>query len=112
MHILNAICCLSKFCILTLINDKYSTTVANAVREKIFQLFGNPSRVRTDNGTKFQGAFDALCAAHQVKHVRSSPYTSHSNGQVERLHRTVEDLTKRCLVTLPASAYRTVLREI
>jgi transposase InsO family protein len=112
VHVLSAICCFSKFCILTLIDDKSSTTVANAVREKIFQLFGNPSRVRTDNGTEFRGAFDALCAAHNVKHVRSSPYTSHSNGQVERLHRTVEDLTKRCLVTLPASAYRTVLREI
>jgi hypothetical protein len=24
-----------------------------------------------------------------VKHVRSAPYTSHSNGQVERLHRTI-----------------------
>lgn len=68
--------------------------------------------MRTDNGTEFKGDFEILCMALKVKHVRSAPYTSHSNGQVERLHRTIQDLTKRCLVTLPSSAYRTVLREI
>lgn len=53
-----------------------------------------------------------MCEATRVKHVRSAPYTSHSNGQVERLHRVVEDLASKCLVTLPASAFLTVLREI
>lgn len=75
-------------------------------------MFGNPLKVRTDNGTEFKGEFDALCEATKVKHTRSSPFTSHSNGQVERLHRTIEDLARHCLVTLPATAYGTVLREL
>jgi transposase InsO family protein len=86
--------------------------VAQAIKEKVFQAFGNPIKVRTDNGTEFKGEFDALCEACNVKHVRSAPYTSHSNGQVERLHRTIEELARKCLVTLPASAYSTVLREL
>ncbi len=109
---LSAICCFSKFCVLTLIEDKSSKTVADAIKEKVFQVFGNPAKIRTDNGTEFKGDFEALCLALKVKHVRSAPYTSHSNGQVERLHRTIQDLTKRCLVTLPSSAYRTVLQEV
>jgi transposase InsO family protein len=80
VHLLSAICCFSKFCILTIIKDKSSATVATAVQEKVFQVFGNPARVRTDNGTEFKGDFDALCEATRVKHVCSSPYTSHSNG--------------------------------
>ena len=75
-------------------------------------MFGAPLRVRTDNGTEFKGAFDALCEATKVTHMRSRPYTSHSNGQVERLNRTVQELATRCLVTLPPSAYATVLREL
>ena len=89
VHVLSAICCFSKFCVLTLIEDKSSKTVADAIREKVFQVFGNPAKVRTDNGTEFKGEFEALCIALKVKHVRSAPYTSHSNGQVERLHRTI-----------------------
>lgn len=112
VHVLSSICCFSKFCVLTLIPDKTSGTVARAVQEKVFQIFGNPAKVRTDNGTEFKGEFDALCSALRIKHVRSAPYTSHSNGQVERLHRTIQDLTRRCLVTLPSSAYRTVLQEV
>ena len=80
VHVLSAICCFSKFCVLTLIEDKSSKTVADAIREKVFQVFGNPAKVRTDNGTEFKGEFDALCTALKVKHVRSAPYTSHSNG--------------------------------
>lgn len=75
-------------------------------------MFGNPLKVRTDNGTEFKGEFDALCEGTKVKHVRSSPYTSHSNGQVERLHRVIEELASRCLATMPSSAYQTVLREL
>ena len=80
VHLLVAVCCFSKFVIITAIPDKASATVAKAVHEKIFQVFGAPLRVRTDNGTEFKGAFDALCDATRVTHVRSRPYTSHSNG--------------------------------
>jgi Integrase core domain. len=73
IHVLSAICCFSKFCVLTLIDDKSSRTVANALREKVFQVFGNPAKVRTDNGTEFKGEFEALCLALKIKHVQALP---------------------------------------
>ena len=88
LHLLVAVCCFSKFVVITPIADKSSATVAKCMQEKVFQAFGVPARVRTDNGTEFKGEFSGLCEALGVKQVRSSPYTSHSNGQVERLHRT------------------------
>ena len=63
-------------------------------------VFGTPQAVRHDNGTEFRGAFAAYCTAVGIWQQRTSPYTSHANGQAERLHRTVEDLLRRCLVTL------------
>ena len=53
-----------------------------------------------------------LCTAHNIKHKRTSPYTSHSNGAVERLHRTIEDLLRRCLVTLPHTAWPTLILDL
>lgn len=100
-HLLAAICCFSKFCILRLIPDKTSSTVASELRQALIGPFGTPQVFRTDNGTEFAGAVSTLCTTHKIKHKRSSPYTSHSNGQVERLHRTVETLLRRALVTLP-----------
>ena len=54
----------------------------------------------------------ALCAAYSITHHHSSPYTSHSNGAVERLHQTVEDLLRRCLVTLPAEAWTILVPDV
>ena len=51
-----------------------------SLKAEVFQVFGNPAKVRTDNGTEFKGEFDVLCTALKVKHVQSAPYTSHSNG--------------------------------
>ena len=104
-HLLAAICCYSKFCLLRLIPDRSSTTVASTLKHHLFATFGTPAHVRTDNGKEFAGATAALFAAHNVRHHHTSPYTSHSNGQVERLHRTVESLLRRCLVSAPHSTW-------
>ena len=111
-HLLTAICCFSKFCVLTLIPDKSSHTITTALHGKVFAAFGWPAAVRSDNGTEFRGEFDMLCTAHNIKHKRTSPYTSHSNSAVERLHRTIEDLLRRCLVTLPHAAWPTLIPEL
>ena len=111
-HLLAAICCYSKFCLLQPIPDKSSTTVANCLKTTLFSTFGIPTTIRTDNGTEFAGATSQLLSAYKVTHRHTSPYTSHSNGQVERLHRTVETLLRRCLVTLPPSTWRHLIPDI
>ena len=52
-HLLAAICCYSKFCLLRLIPDKSSTTVATILQNDLFATFGTPSVIRSDNGTQF-----------------------------------------------------------
>ena len=111
-HVLSAICCFSKFCVLTVLEDRTSTTVATALRQHVFNVFGHPAVLRSDNGPEFRGAVDALCDTYSVKHRRTAPYTSHSNGVVERLHRTVEDLLRRCLITLDAAHWPTLLPDL
>lgn len=111
-HMLAAICCFSKFCILRLIPDKTSATVARELRQALIGPFGTPKVFRTDNGTEFAGAVTTLCTTHRITHKRSSPYTSHSNGQVERLHRTVETLLRRALVSLPHERWPDLVPDI
>lgn len=108
-HVLTAIDCYSKFCLLFLISDKQSSTVAQLLDRHLFGTFGPPAIVRSDNGTEFKGAVADLCAARGVLQARTMPYTSHSNGMVERLHRTLETLLRRCMVTAPASSWSTLL---
>ena len=57
LHLLVAVCCFSKFVVITPIADKSSATVAKCTQEKVFQALGVPARVRTDNGTEFKGEF-------------------------------------------------------
>lgn len=47
-------------------------------------------RVLTDNGSPFRGeAFRAACAALNVRHKRTRPYTPRTNGKVERFIQTL-----------------------
>lgn len=47
-------------------------------------------RVMTDNGSAFRGrAFRDLCAALDIKHKRTRPYTPRTNGKVERFIQTL-----------------------
>ena len=59
--------CFSRFVVITPIAEKSSAIVARCIQEKVFQAFGVPARVRTDNGTEFKGEFAGLCEALGVK---------------------------------------------
>ena len=48
------------------------------------------SRVMTDNGSAYRSRpFAAVLAAHQVRHLRTRPYTPRTNGKAERFIRTL-----------------------
>ena len=59
--------------------------------------------ILTDNGVQFTNtsskkhkvpvAFDKLCAAHGIDHRLTKPYHPWTNGQVERMHRTLKEET-------------------
>lgn len=48
------------------------------------------ARVMTDNGPAYcSGTFAAVLAAHQIRHLRTRPYTPRTNGKAERFIRTL-----------------------
>lgn len=111
-HVLCMIDCYSKFCLLSLLSDKTSKSVAMVLHMRLFTVFGPPAALRSDNGTEFKGAVSALCQTYGTKQHFTSPYTSHSNGQVERLNRTVEDLIRRPMVTMPPDTWHYMLPDV
>lgn len=93
-------------------NDLSAATTATVLQQKLFSVFGTPHTIRCDNGGAFKGDVAILCEEKGVRQVRTSPYTSHSNGQIERLHHTMEEMLRRTLITLQPSAWPTLIPEI
>src|SRR6218665_3564526 len=55
-------------------------------------------RLRTDNGREFSNKdFKSLMLKHRIKHEKSTPYSPHQNGTVERSWRSMFDMA-RCLL--------------
>ncbi|XP_071791990.1 uncharacterized protein [Asterias amurensis] len=73
-----------------------SAAVAQATAAT-FGLLGAPVEIISDNGPQFAGtAYKDMCAKWLVKHTTSSPRYPRSNGQAERMVRTVKSLLKKC----------------
>lgn len=59
---------------------------------------GNVGTLRTDNVTEFLNAqFKDVLSKNRIKHQRSSPYSSHQNGTIGRMWKTLFDMA-RCLI--------------
>ena len=78
--------------------DHQAETVANALVTEVFLPFGVPRIMHTDQGREFQSdLLRHLYELLEVKKTRTSPYRPQSDGQVERLNRTILDmLAKFC----------------
>ena len=84
--------------------DKHSRLVFAKVYEKktsrntklfiqeAMKYFGfNISKVQTDNGSEFMGEFDKYLQEIGIEHYYSYPRTPKTNGNVERVIRTIEE---------------------
>ncbi|KER18839.1 hypothetical protein T265_12134 [Opisthorchis viverrini] len=68
-----------------------NTTAQSMVDEvvKVFQNFGNPELIVTDNGTQFISThFRQFCKENGIEQKFSPPYHPQSNGQAERVVNT------------------------
>ncbi|KAL2077907.1 hypothetical protein ACEWY4_025592 [Coilia grayii] len=64
----------------------------------LFGRWGLPSAITTDNGAQFTSAeFTEFLALRSIKHIRTAVYYPESNGEVERLNKTLKDGLRACL---------------
>ena len=67
--------------------------MAEFLRENIFYKFGYPSKLVTNQGAQFTSQLiENLLRKHKIKHMKSTSYHPHANGQVEVTNRELEGI--------------------
>ena len=118
-YILAAVDQFTKWAEVFAVPDQTAETTAKTLVNDIIARFGAPLSIHTDQGRNFESQlFAEVCRLLEVAKTRTTPYHPSSNGQVERLNRTLLQMM-RCYISpgqrdwdeylpLLASAYRRV----
>ena len=70
--------------------DQTAPTVCRVFLDQFVARFGCPLQIHTDQGPSFEGdMFQSICSQLQISKTRTTPYRPCSNGQVERMNRTL-----------------------
>ena len=73
--------------------DQKATTVAKILKEQIFDKFGAPDRLLSDQGRNFVSSLiKQLCSCYGVEKVRTTAYHPQGNACCERFNRTLHGL--------------------
>jgi len=98
----------SRFALASEAIESRETAEVQAILERLFEQYGTPREMLTDNGTTFASVwttgthqFDEFCDAHDVIHKLAAPSYPESNGQAEALIKTIK---RECLIHLAFSA--------
>ena len=93
----------SKFVVARLMPSAKREDACNFLREVIAKAPYRIHKILTDNGIQFaapanrkkknQLKFDRICAEHGIEHRLTLPHHPWTNGQVERMHRTLKEQT-------------------
>ena len=77
--------------------NQSTEVVAKAVIDEFFSRFGCPLEIHTDQGRNFTGnLFVSLAELLQITKTRTTAYRPRSNGQIERINRTLLQMI-RCV---------------
>lgn len=73
-------------------------TVANVLMDQVICLFGVPTSLHSDQGSNFESnVFKSLCSLVNMAKTRTTPYAPWSNGETERMNKTLMIMLK-CMV--------------
>ena len=76
--------------------NQEASTIATALIENVFTIFGLPNTIHSDLGTNFQSQLmTELCELLDIEKTRSSRYKPTSNGFIERINRTIQSMLAR-----------------
>ncbi len=94
-HALVTVDYFSGFITFDLINSE-TTEAVTKVLNSIFQKFGLPEKILSDNGPCFKSnTFKRFCEQLDIGHLTSSPHYHQSNGRAERAIETIEQILKK-----------------
>ena len=80
----------SKYVIAYVVKDQTARTATETLRNGYFGLFGAPAYLVSDQGKAFTGhLITNLCELYGVQKLRTSPYHTQTNGQVEWMNQTI-----------------------
>ena len=74
--------------------DQTAKTVAKFLYQGYISIFGAPARLLSDLGANFMNSIiDEMCKLLGVRKLQTMPYHPQMNGQVERSHQTIMQVT-------------------
>ena len=80
----------SKYVIAYVVKDQMAHTATETLRNGYFGLFSAPAYLVSDQGKAFTGhLISNLCELYGVQKLRILPYHAQTNGQVERMNKTI-----------------------
>ena len=80
----------SKYVVAYVVKDQTARTTTETLRIGFFRLFGAPAYLVSDQRKAFMGhVITHLCELYGVQKLRTSPYDTQTNGQVERMNQTI-----------------------
>ena len=83
--------------------DEKAETVARLLVEEFVCRFGIPAQLHSDQGRQFEAAvFQEMCQLLGIHKTRTTPLHPQSNGQTERLNRTLLDLLAKLAAENPS----------
>ena len=86
-YVLTVVDAFTKWAFAIPIRDKKAATVAYALYERVFSVFGFPNRIHSDQGKEFVNEIlSALCALFGIDKTRTTAYHPQGNAFAERIH--------------------------
>ena len=80
----------SKYVVTYVVKDQTARTATETLRSGYFELFGTPAYLISDQGKAFTGhLITNLCELYGVQKLRTLPYHTQTNGQVEQMNQTI-----------------------
>lgn len=95
-YVIGAICMLTKYVEMKAMKYQTTAEIAIFIYERIICIHGTPSVIITDNGKPMiSKLIQHVCRQYSIVHKTGSAYNSQSQGLIERLNRTLNQILRR-----------------